>query len=61
MVVDIQGKGYCLCDPEIATADLRDANDDTILFCSGNLSYSAIEKLKELHVCNQYCTLLKLD
>ena len=61
MVVDIQGKGYGLCDPEIASADLRDADDNTILFCSGNLSYSAIEKFNEVHVCNQYCTLLKLD
>ena len=61
MVVDIQGKGYCLCDPEIASADVRDANHNTILFCSGNLSYSAIEKFKEVHVCNQYCTLLKRD
>ena len=31
MVVDIQGKGCCLCDPEIANAELRDANDNTIL------------------------------
>ena len=61
MVVDIQGKGYHLCDPEIASADLRDANDQTILFCSGNLSYTAIERFKEVHVCNEYCTLLKLD
>ena len=61
MVVDIQGKGYSLCDPEIASADLRDVDDNTILFCSGNLSYSAIEKFDEVHVCNRYCTLLKLD
>ena len=61
MVVDIQGKGHHLCDPEIASADLRDANDQTILFCSGNLSYTATERLKEVHVCNKYCTLLKLD
>ena len=60
MVVDIQGKGYSLCDPEVASAELRDADDNTILFCSGN-SYSAIEKFNEVHVCNQYCTLLKLD
>lgn len=61
MVVDIQGKGYSLCDREIAREDLRDADDNTILFCSGNLSYTAIEKLNEVHVCNQYCTLLNLD
>jgi len=61
MVVDIQGKGYRLCDPEIASAELRDAHNNTILFCSGNLSYSAIEIFNEVHVCNQYCALLKLD
>ena len=33
----------------------------TVLFCPGNLSYSAIEKFKEVQVRNQYCTLLKLD
>ena len=33
MVVKIQGKGYCLCDPEITSAELRDASDNTILFC----------------------------
>ena len=59
MVADIPG--YHLCDPEIASADLRDANDQTILFCSGNLSYTAIERFKKVHVCNKYCTLLKLD
>ena len=33
-VVDIQGKGNCLCNPEIPNAVLRDANDNTILlFC----------------------------
>ena len=27
MDVDIQGEGYCFCNPEIPSADLRDAND----------------------------------
>lgn len=53
MVLDVQGKGYCLCNPEIGSADLRDANGDTFLLCFGNLSFSAIEKFKELQGCNQ--------
>lgn len=46
MVLDVQGKGYCLCNPEIGIADLRDADGDTFLLCFGNLSFSAIEKFK---------------
>lgn len=53
MVLDVQGKSYCLCNPEIGNADLRDANGDTFLLCFGNLSFSAIEKFKELQGCNQ--------
>ena len=35
MVLDVQGKGYCLCNPEIGSADLRDANGDTFLLVLG--------------------------
>ena len=41
MIVDIQGVNYSLSDPEIASSTLM-AMDDTILFCSGNLSTTAI-------------------
>ena len=34
MVVDIQGKGYGPCDPEIASADLRDADSHFKDTCS---------------------------
>ncbi|XP_022795749.1 alpha-protein kinase vwkA-like [Stylophora pistillata] len=43
MVADIQGVGYSLCDPEIASAELQDPDDNSIIFCTGNLSYHAIE------------------
>lgn len=49
MVVDIQGVNYTLFDPEIATSELLDNADQSILFCCGNLSSQAIEKFKTEH------------
>lgn len=60
MIVDLQGVNYSLCDPEIASTILM-ARDDTILFCSGNLSTTAIEAFLRKHTCNKYCLLPKLD
>ena len=60
MIVDIQGVNYALCDPEIASSTLM-ARDETILFCSGNLSTAAIEVFLSRHTCNKFCQLLKLD
>ena len=60
MIVDIQGVNYALCDPEIASSTLM-ARDETILFCSGNLSTAAIEVLLSRYTCNKFCQLLKLD
>lgn len=60
MIVDIQGVNYALCDPEIASTTLM-ARDETILFCSGNLSTAAIEVFLSKHTCNKFCQLLKLD
>lgn len=60
MIVDIQGVNYALCDPEIASSTLM-ARDETILFCSGNLSTTAIDEFLGKHTCNKYCLLLKLD
>ena len=59
MVVDIQGVGFQLCDPEIASQTLKDETD-SILFCTGNLSIFAIKAFKRNHVCNIYCDMLKL-
>ena len=37
----------------ISSAELGDPDDNTILFCSESLCYSAIEKFNEVHECNQ--------
>ena len=59
MVVDIQGVGHQLFDPEIATSTLMD-DDMSIFFCCGNLSTQAITKFKAVHVCNKFCNMLEL-
>ena len=57
MVLDIQGADYSLCDPEIASSQLVDDNDN-ILFCNGNLSSQAIDTFVSQHVCNKFCKML---
>ena len=59
MLVDIQGSGANLYDPEVASLELQD--DGEILFCAGNLSKMAIDTFIAFHVCNQYCKLLELQ
>ena len=58
MVIDIQGCGYTLCDPEVASKEAE--TDGEYLFCTGNLSMNAITTFTRLHTCNQFCKLLKL-
>lgn len=41
LVVDLQGSGHMLYDPEIVTAQMFD-NDEEFLFCAGNLNVLAI-------------------
>ena len=53
MLLDIQGSGYSLYDPEIASADLIDEGE--IFFCCGNLSSTSIDTFKNDHLCNTYC------
>ena len=60
IVVDIQGVGFCLFDPEIASVKLYD-EDRSIYFCAGNLSINAIETFLMQHKCNKFCKLLKLE
>lgn len=60
MVTDIQGSGYTLCDPEIASSNMKD-EDDAVLFCAGNLSNFAISCFIHMHECNQFCKLTKLN
>ena len=63
LLVDIQGCGYCLFDPEIASADLysADGDDRQILYCAGNLSTRAIDKFVATHKCNALCGVLGLE
>lgn len=58
LLTDIQGCGYTLCDPEIASAET--IKDNEILFGVGNLSMDAINNFKATHVCNRYCDLAGL-
>ena len=60
MLVDIQGNGYKLFDPEIASADLFD-NSQKLMFCTGNLSMVAHENFTKSHTCNEFCNMLGLD
>ncbi len=53
MVVDIQGCGFELLDPEIATTTLQE--NDEYLFCASNLSTLYINNFTEEHKCNKYC------
>ena len=60
MILDLQGVGFNLCDPEIASNTLR-ADDSSIYFCAGNLSKGAIDTFCAQHLCNEYCRSLNLD
>ena len=52
IVVDMQGSGHSLFDPEIG---------EQVLFSTGNFSLTAINNFIEHHTeCNLYCTLLGL-
>ena len=59
MVVDMQGSGHTLFDPEIASKEL--VQGEELLFSTGNLSVTAINCFIEHHPdCNLYCTILGL-
>ncbi|KAJ7365535.1 hypothetical protein OS493_005647 [Desmophyllum pertusum] len=60
MLLDIQGSGYQLYDPEIATTELFCENKSEIYFCCGNLSTIAIGEFSKKHKCNMYCEMLEL-
>ena len=59
MVTDIQGFGYKLTDPEIASSEALDDKNDWN-FCEGNGSMMTITKFLEEHDCNKFCKMLKL-
>ena len=60
MLTDIQGAGYVLYDPEIATVDALDEQGQ-LQFSTGNLANNAIETFFAFHECNYFCRLLKLE
>ena len=60
MLVDIQGSGYTLYDPEIASGVLQDKTNE-FLFTTGNLSIAAIRAFIQNHKCNIFCNLLGLN
>jgi hypothetical protein len=60
MVLDIQGCEYDLFDPEIASKQVMSEDDSSYLFCTGNLSITAINGFIDQHRCNLYCELFNL-
>ena len=59
IVLDIQGSGYTLYGPEIASIDIQN-EDGSYQFCTGNLAKQAIDSFFDNHKCNWYCKLLQL-
>ena len=60
MLLDIQGSGYTLHDPEMSSVELTDGDSDEINFCCGNCSTYGIETFLESHICNEFCKLMDL-
>ena len=61
MLLDIQGSGYCLYNPEIATNDIMDASSLEYYFCCGNYSSMGITCFLNEHECNAYCKMMDLS
>jgi len=53
MVLDIQGSGFTLYDPEIATEDLCDDSVE-IYFCAGNTSSTGTKTFFQEQIGNKY-------
>ena len=51
VVLDIQGVGYSLCGPEVASKENKTDSEEHY-FCFGNLSERAVLNFTETHVCN---------
>ena len=56
LLVDLQGFGLVLTDPEIASV-----SENEMLFCIGNNGKRAFERFFRQHKCNTYCTELGLS
>jgi hypothetical protein len=67
MILDIQGSGYSLYDPEISTSkrevDYSKSSNvgDEAYFCAGNLSIVGINEFKKQHICNTFCEMMELS
>jgi hypothetical protein len=59
MLLDIQGAGMMLCDPEIASCKLL-SEENQYMYCAGYMSLQGIEKFKNSRTCNKYCQALAL-
>ena len=60
MIVDVQGCGYELYDPEIASREILSDQSEQLMFAVGNLTTTAIDTFVAAHSCNKYCKLLAL-
>ena len=61
LLLDMQGVGYRLADPEIATSGLvGDDQSSESYFCTGNLRDYAIKSFSNEHVCNKFCAAANL-
>ena len=60
ILVDIQGAGFNLYDPEISSINVIFDNEG-FCFSIGNCSKVALEKFKDLHECNNFCNMLHLS
>lgn len=61
MLLDIQGSGFNLYDPEIATKDVMDEKNKEFFFCCGNCSTIGIDNFLKEHACTKYCEMMELD
>ena len=61
LLVHIQGCGYKLFDPEIASSTLFASGFNEVLFTTGNLSTEAINNFIESHMHNTFCKLIGLS
>ena len=60
MIVDVQGCGCDLYDPEIAPREIMSDQNEQLMFAVGNLAITAIDTFVSAHSCNKYCKLLAL-
>ena len=60
LLVDIQGSGYNLNDPEIACVENALDDEGGLRFCMGSLVTQAFETFSDLHYCNHYYIMVGL-